>query len=249
MTDKTSAGSAGHGLFRVTPARRVFFDPQGGDGAWAEGVTQTRLRGLVRDKRGTLALADLAAVDVTKVTVIPYATDGLSATRRWDGTEFNDGVLSGASRASMRIEGITRAPGQTGILHESGGASAGNLTCVFNDGVQDLLHFQVGAGDGSEPSAGRAVIRVPAPVGTFTVEWSADGPAGRAALYVDGVLVGAVLSGWASATINAGNGGELGRYHPVMPANPGGWTDSGGDWPGAIAWADIFLDQLTAEIA
>ncbi|MDF2232161.1 hypothetical protein P2H44_06305 [Albimonas sp. CAU 1670] len=108
MTDKTSAGSAGHGLFRVTPARRVFFDPQGGDGAWAEGVTQTRLRGLVRDKRGALALADLAAVDVTADYGPPIVV----------AQDYNVyGTTTSSGEQSVDIVVPAAAPGDLRVMH------------------------------------------------------------------------------------------------------------------------------------
>ncbi|SFJ35654.1 hypothetical protein [Albimonas pacifica] len=71
MSDKVAPGSAGHGRFRVTPGLQVHFNPQGGDGAWPVGVTETRLRGLLRDARGRLAMGDLARVDVTRETALP----------------------------------------------------------------------------------------------------------------------------------------------------------------------------------
>ena len=73
MSDKVAPGSAGHGLYRATPGGVIYFDPQGGDGAWPEGVTETRLRGLVRDATGRLSLADLARVDVARATADPAA--------------------------------------------------------------------------------------------------------------------------------------------------------------------------------
>ena len=75
MTDKVAPGSAGHGLFRATPGGKVFFDPQGGDGDWPEGLTQTRLRGLLRDAQGRLTVGDLAQVDVSRVPESPVPAD------------------------------------------------------------------------------------------------------------------------------------------------------------------------------
>ena len=67
MADLESPGSAGLGRFRVgASSREVRFDPST-PGGWAEGVTTTRLRGLVRDAgTGGLVIADLASVDVTR---------------------------------------------------------------------------------------------------------------------------------------------------------------------------------------
>ena len=73
----TSPGSAGFGLFTVDQSTgQVRYDPQGSGGGWSEGVTTTRLRGLVRDLgTGALVIADLASVDVTR----PDETDPLLA--------------------------------------------------------------------------------------------------------------------------------------------------------------------------
>ena len=86
-----SPGSAGFGAFSVdAETGEVRYDPQGNGGGWAEGVTQTRLRGLVRDRgTGALVIADLASVDVTRPAATPLLSAAQAAFAGYDGFMFS----------------------------------------------------------------------------------------------------------------------------------------------------------------
>lgn len=241
MADLVSPGSVGLGAFRVAPEGEAYFDPQGGD--WPEGVTETRLAVLVRDATGALVLAEVT-VDVTGPASGPtYATRLMTASATWSvvGTYYTD--LSPATVASARITG-SRVAGDDGILHEAGGGQIGLLVYVYDE----TLYFRCGGGGDKDPT-GRAdvgYIVTSAPTGDFIIEWSASALTGKAALYVDGALVGTAT--FTNSQITGVNEGSIGIAGDGVAANLGLWGADSGAFEGTVSEAVIYLDQITSEV-
>ena len=241
MADLVSPGSVGLGAFRVAPEGEVYFDPQGGD--WPEGVTETRLPVLVRDATGALVLAEVT-VDVTGPASGPtYATDGMTASATWSvvGAYYYD--MADAVEASARVTG-SRVEGDEGILHEAGSYGHGILLYIHNEN----LYFRCGNGSGKhpfgEPDVGYIIVE--APTGDFVIEWSASVLTGKAALYINGVLVGSAT--FSNPVLANSDEGSIGVAGYRTAANFGLWGIDSGAFEGTVSEAIVYVDQITSEV-
>ncbi|SFJ35900.1 hypothetical protein [Albimonas pacifica] len=160
MSDLVAPGSAGHGSFRVTPAGQVNFDPQGGDGAWPVGVTETRLRGLVRDAQGRLAIADLARVDVSREEEGLLPPGWAAALSAHGGVVFaatySDHFSDAAGTSPTPINGRVRVQTSVGDALNAVSPSDATRPTLLGDGTylgfQGEAWLDVGAAGGVLPS-------------------------------------------------------------------------------------------------
>lgn len=251
MSDKTSAGSAGHGAFRVTPEGQVYLDPQDGDGAWPEGVTQTRLRGLALDRgTGALWLGDVARVDVTKSTAPPdYATDGMVQSAFVDQIGQLFSTLTASKEGSLRLTG-TREAGDYGWCMEVGASFRGVAIAIYPSGGEDLLIMRSGDGVSLVTTSEAAVTITAAPVGDYVLEMSWSATSGRVACYVNGGRVDLISGLSAEYAVTGSEVGILGGQYGLDIVLPPEVSALPADqYPGTIGGLAIFLNQLTSDVA
>ena len=178
--------------------------------------------------------------DVAPITPV---TSGMSVTATWLVTDGSQTTLASSTEASIKIEASV-SPSDTGILLEQGGSGSGLVIYVY-DGV---LYAQLGTGSGAGPNSSRAFLQHPLSETLQLIEVSASVVHGRGALYADGVLV--ETDTFNTSTLAGGDTGGLGRVYNSEAANFGGWTtDGSGAFTGTIEKADIFLNQVTADVA
>ena len=241
MTDLSSPGSAGFGLFRVDSSTgEVFYDPQGNGGGFAPGVTLTGIRGVLRDSEGRLWVGDLASVEVTRVADQPtYASDGMTLTQEKVGIGSWGTWLSNATKHTVRAD-LTRNIGEAGVVFEGGGGLTGLIMWV----VDNTIHYRCGRGNQDVANPDVGYLTAPAPTGSFVVEVSADCTTapGNAAMYIDGVLVDTT-----TFNVNLLSGNNLsgvGTIGGADSANAGAYSD----WLGGIS-VKLFNGQTTSDVA
>ncbi|MEO1658118.1 MAG: hypothetical protein AAFR65_10370 [Pseudomonadota bacterium] len=180
--------------------------------------------------------------DVSAPTIVP-ATTGMTTDATWTVAAGQQTSLASSTVASVKILG-TFAPSDTGMILEQGASMSGLVVYVFGG----TLYFQCGSGASAGPDTSRAFIQHTLASTTELIEFSASASNGRAALYVDGLLVG--TDTFSASTLAGSDVGGVGRVYSGAAANFGGWTSDGsGVFSGTIDSAEIYLGEVTADVS
>ncbi len=174
---------------------------------------------------------------------ITPVTDGMALSATWRIADGSQTTLANAEEASFKI--VARVePSDTGILFEQGGSGRGIIIYVFGA----VLYAQFGDGSGTGTSSSRAFVQYTLTKRIELIEASCSITNNLCALYVDGDLVG--TDTLETSTLAGSDIGGLGRVYSLAAANFGGWTtDGSGAFTGDINRAEIFLNQLTTDVA
>ncbi|MEO1043337.1 MAG: hypothetical protein AAFX52_13730 [Pseudomonadota bacterium] len=170
------------------------------------------------------------------------ATSGMALDGTWSSVGQSQTTLASATMASVKIS-VQLSSTDFGIIIEQGGPSRGLIIYVHNG----TLYFQCGGGITIGPGPDRAFIEHAISGPIQLIEFSASSIHDKAALYVDGVLVG--TDTFDDAAIAGTGPGGLGQCYVKVPENYGGWTtDGSGVFSGTINNAEIYLDEVTSDV-
>tara|TARA_R110000751_G_scaffold2586_11_gene13858 strand:- start:2683 stop:4716 length:2034 start_codon:yes stop_codon:yes gene_type:complete len=174
-------------------------------------------------------------------------TFGMTLSATWN-AGFGYATLKPTATALTARFTVTRSAGDYGVLWESGGSGYGCGCFIYDDAGTDRLMLVMGYSNGRLVSApDLAVIKTPAPSGTFEVVLSGNCVTGqKAALYINGVLVG--TDGVSAPYLSGGRNGGIGQVWDEIPANPPGWSAEGDGANTMVTQAAIYAGQATAEV-
>ncbi|MEM7741564.1 MAG: hypothetical protein AAF225_12280 [Pseudomonadota bacterium] len=178
----------------------------------------------------------------SQMSAIVPVTNGMTLDGTWSSVGQSQTTLASVTMASVKIC-MQAASSDSGIILEQGGPSRGLIIYIFNG----TLYFQCGGGITPGPGPDRAYIEHAITEPVQIIEFSASTIHDKAALYVNGVLVG--TDTFDDAAIAGTGPGGLGQCYVKVPANFGGWTaDGSGVFTGTINDAEIYLDEVTPDI-
>lgn len=170
-------------------------------------------------------------------------TDGMTLSATWLPNSAGKTTLSSSTEASIKIIASVE-PGDSGVLLEQGASTLGTIIYVFGG----VLYAQFGDGSDIGSNSARAFLQYTLTKRIDLIEVSGSIANGRCALYVDGVLVG--TDTLANSSLAGSDAGGVGRVYAGAAANYGGWaSDGSGVFTGHIDRAEIFLNQITADVA
>ena len=170
-------------------------------------------------------------------------TNGMALSATWRIADGAQTTLVNSTETSIKIIASVE-PSDSGILLEQGGGGSGTVIYVYGG----VLYAQFGDGSGIGSGSARAFIQYTITKRIDLIEASASISNGRCALYVDRVLVG--TDTLTNNALAGGDVGGVGRVYNGAAANYGDWSSDGsGVFTGHIDRAEIFLNQITADVA
>ena len=181
---------------------------------------------------------------VPQTTSYPDVTTNMSLDATWNvvGSAYTD--LSEETEASGKIT-ATFNNTDAGIITESGGTAYGLCLYIFNG----VLYFQCGEGGGlGSINTAEIYYIIPSSTdSTYTIEWSASVSNQKAALYINGILIG--VDNFNATYISGNDEGTIGESEVDVCVNRGGWVgDQAGVFTGSVASHEIFLGEITDEL-
>jgi hypothetical protein len=169
-------------------------------------------------------------------------TDGMTLTGSWAVRGDNYTDFSTKTSGSVRVD-ATISNTDSGILMESGGATAGLILYVY----AGVLYFQCGRSNEFGTTAERSETSYILPTGEFgyIVEWSANTQ--NSVLYINGLEVDS--QAYSYTLIGGSDPGTAGEVNNGVAVNRGGWTsDASGVYTNTITKCDIFNNQITSDV-
>jgi hypothetical protein len=240
--------SSGSVFVQFTGSTPTFGATRNANGTYTEQVTLAEDgKFTIRTSGGTTDLS-IESIRFREVKPVYSAVTGsLTLTASWSDPSVDYDTLADALSASCAVLCVIDEDTE-GVLMETGAQGRG--TALYVSG--GFVYFQTGNGDGSDSDTDRAVVtwQIPGgPAETRLIEWSASSVTNKAALYVNGQLIGTVQS-FDVNKITGGNVGGTEKSHDVMVANPDGWTSDGDGalTGGSVTKCDVFLAQITSDV-
>ena len=184
--------------------------------------------------------SEIATIEVADF--VEPVTSGMTITTSWTVRGDSYSQLGTKTSGSVRVD-ATISNTDSGILMESGGATAGLILYVY----AGVLYFQCGRANEFGTTAERSETSYILPTGEFSyiVEWSANTQ--NSVLYINGLEVDS--QAYSYTLISGSDPGTVGEVNNGVAVNRGGWTaNAAGVYSNTITKCDLFVGQVTSDV-